>query len=122
MPGLTAPQAAIAQAGANLMETGINALATGSANRATRKWNEKMYGIQRADSLADWNMQNEYNSPKNVMARYKEAGLNPNLIYGNGTNASAGTVRSSSPGSYTARPVQLDLGAALSWEPITILS
>ena len=41
MPGLTAPQAAIAQAGANLMETGINALATGSANRATRKWNEK---------------------------------------------------------------------------------
>jgi len=31
-----------------------------------------------------------YNSPVNTMARYKEAGLNPNLIYGNGTEAATG--------------------------------
>lgn len=30
-------------------------------------------------------MQNEYNDPKNQMARYAGAGLNPNLIYGQGT-------------------------------------
>lgn len=36
-----------------------------------------------------WNKTNEYNSPSNVMRRYIDAGLNPNLIYGNGTNASA---------------------------------
>lgn len=29
-----------------------------------------------------FNMTNEYNSPINQMKRYKEAGLNPNLIYG----------------------------------------
>lgn len=40
-----------------------------------------------------WKMQNEYNesynSPAAQMARYKEAGLNPNLIYGQSNTASA---------------------------------
>jgi hypothetical protein len=35
-----------------------------------------------------WNMQNEYNSPEAQMDRYREAGLNPNLIYGNGSSSS----------------------------------
>lgn len=35
-----------------------------------------------------WNRQNLYNSPREQMKRLQEAGLNPNLIYGNG---SAGT-------------------------------
>lgn len=56
-----------------------------SANKANmelakyqNEWNEYM-----------WNKQNEYNTPKNQMARYLDAGLNPNLIYGSGS-ASAG--------------------------------
>lgn len=36
-------------------------------------------------NLDMWNKQNEYNTPKNQMARYTEAGLNPNLIYSQGT-------------------------------------
>nr|DAH49897.1 MAG TPA: DNA pilot protein VP2 [Microviridae sp.] len=36
-----------------------------------------------------WHMQNDYNKPSAQMARYQEAGLNPNLIYGSGS-ASAG--------------------------------
>jgi len=39
--------------------------------------------------LEMWNRQNEYNSPTAQMDRYKKAGLNPMLIYGQGT-ASAG--------------------------------
>lgn len=35
-------------------------------------------------NLQMWNMQNQYNSPASQMARFKEAGLNPNLIYGQG--------------------------------------
>lgn len=36
--------------------------------------------------------QNEYNSPLSVLGRYKQAGLNPNLIYGDGsTSAGAQT-------------------------------
>lgn len=30
--------------------------------------------------------QNEYNTPKNQMARYQEAGLNPNLVYNQGSS------------------------------------
>jgi hypothetical protein len=35
----------------------------------------------RKNALADWNRQNAYNSPAQQMQRFKEAGLNPNLIY-----------------------------------------
>lgn len=36
-----------------------------------------------------WNMQNEYNSPLEQMKRFESAGLNPNLIYGQGTSGNA---------------------------------
>ena len=39
-----------------------------------------------------WNMQNEYNSPKSQMKRMMEAGLNPNLIYGQMASSNAGDV------------------------------
>lgn len=56
-------------------------------NRWNRKYNEKMYEKQRADSMADWQRQADYNSPQAQMIRYKQAGLNPNLIYGSATNS-----------------------------------
>jgi len=43
-----------------------------------------MYDLQRQQALEDWNRQNQYNAPENQMRLYKQAGLNPNLIYGNG--------------------------------------
>lgn len=46
-----------------------------------------------------WNEQNEYNTPSAQMARLQEAGLNPRLIYGNG---SASTGQASSPPQYSA--------------------
>lgn len=50
--------------------------------------NEKAY--QR--NLRMWNLQNEYNSPTQQMARLRSAGLNPNLVYGSGvTGNSAGS-------------------------------
>lgn len=36
-----------------------------------------------------WNLQNEYNSPAAQMERFKQAGLNPNLIYQQGSNGNA---------------------------------
>lgn len=49
-------------------------------------------------NLAMWRMNNEYNSPAAQMARYKEAGLNPNLIYGQSNMASSpASVHSSAP-------------------------
>lgn len=58
-----------------------------------------LYSRQNDVQLSNWNLQNEYNSPIQQLARYREAGLNPNLIYG-GSGAVAGNAESagSSPG------------------------
>lgn len=68
-------------------------------DRAIENWkmqneyNEKMWGVQNQYNEGLWNKQNEYNeklwnqqnaynAPTAQMERYKEAGLNPHLIYG----------------------------------------
>lgn len=60
----------------------MDAFQTGQMNKKSRQFAEQMYNVQKADNLAFWNMQNEYNSPASQMERFKAAGLNPNLIYG----------------------------------------
>lgn len=43
-------------------------------------------------SVEMWNMQNQYNSPTAQMSRLRQAGLNPNLVYGSGvTGNNAGS-------------------------------
>ena len=50
--------------------------------------NDKAY----ARSVEMWNMQNQYNSPTAQMSRLRQAGLNPNLVYGSGvTGNNAGS-------------------------------
>lgn len=43
----------------------------------------------RAWALEDWNRTSMYNSPAQQMQRLREAGLNPNLVYGNGAQNTA---------------------------------
>lgn len=88
---------------------GLQGFITGQQNKEQRGWNEKMYDIQRRDALADWSMQNEYNSPAAQMSRLKAAGLNPNLVYGQGAVANNATApRSASVESYKPMPIQFD--------------
>lgn len=81
------PVAALIGAGASLVGQGINAFSSGQMNKKTRQWNEKMYDRQKQDNLDFWNTQNTYNSPEEQMKRLQEAGLNPNMVYGNGSAA-----------------------------------
>lgn len=65
--------------------------------------NDKAY--QR--SLNMWNLQNEYNSPTQQMARIRTAGLNPNLVYGNGVAGnSAGSAPQYEPAKFNAPTMQ----------------
>lgn len=49
-------------------------------------------------SVEMWNLQNAYNSPSAQMSRLRQAGLNPNLVYGSGvTGNSAGSAPSYQP-------------------------
>lgn len=58
------------------------------ANEANRELAEYQYGKQ----LEMWHLQNQYNAPSAQMQRFKEAGLNPNLIYGQGNPGNASTL------------------------------
>lgn len=97
-------------AGASLAGSAINAGSQSATNQSQLSYSREMYDKQRADALADWNRQNEYNSPAAQMTRFKEAGLNPNLIYGQQTQSPV--VRSSSVEGYSPRAPQVDLGNA----------
>lgn len=66
-----------------------NIYATEGMNKRQRKWASSEAEKSYARSIEAWNMANEYNSPKAQMQRLSEAGLNPNLIYGNISNTPA---------------------------------
>lgn len=76
------PIAAAISGGAQLAGAGLNALATGRQNKRSRQFSREMYQRQYDDTVAFWNMQNEYNSPQQQMKRLQDAGLNPALMYG----------------------------------------
>jgi len=97
-------------AGASLAGSAINAGSQSATNQSQLSYSREMYDKQRADALLDWDRQNQYNSPKEQMMRFKEAGLNPNLIYGQMNQSPV--VRSSSVEGYSPRAPQVDLGNA----------
>lgn len=51
---------------------------------ATNAANLKMSEFAYSKDLEMWNKGNEYNSPEAQMLRLRGAGLNPNMVYGNG--------------------------------------
>lgn len=89
--------AALIGGGAQLLGGGINAFSQGNMNRKNRRWSLDMYNRQRSDNLSNWFLQNQYNSPQAQMERFQAAGLNPNLIYGQGNSGPAGAVAPSNP-------------------------
>lgn len=53
--------------------------------QATNTANLELAKYQYQEQQAQVDKQNLYNTPQNQMSRYQDAGLNPNLIYGQGT-------------------------------------
>lgn len=53
--------------------------------------NERMAQQQRDWQRQMWDLQNAYNHPSEQMARLKEAGLNPRMIYNTGASSAVGT-------------------------------
>ena len=92
-----------------------------AAIQAGAKWGSSTYmrvakqmaQYNNALAISNWNKENEYNSPAAQMERYKAAGLNPNLIYGQ--QNTGGTIQSgqvsTNPQDY--QPDSIKRGAAL---------
>jgi hypothetical protein len=81
-------------------------------------YNMDMANRQNAFNLEMWNMQNQYNSPAAQMQRLKDAGLNPNMIYNNG---SASTGNSSSPPEMVAAGRQVPDFKGFGFEKLAVL-
>lgn len=95
-----------AQTGQSLLNMGFQR----RENTRSRQFALDMYNQQRSDALSDWNAQNFYNSPAEMMKRLKAAGLNPNLAYGNPTTAGqASSPRSASQGNYKGEAPQMNI-------------
>lgn len=101
------PLGPILGAASGVLGAGINAWAQHRMNKQSQEWGLKMHNLQRQEALADYNMQNEYNSPASQMGRYKAAGLNPHLIYGQSNEGA--TVRSSPTESWNPKAPEIDL-------------
>ena len=74
------------------LPSAINAVATVGSTILAGRQNKKLAQHSFNKNVEMWKMQNKYNSPKSQMARYNEAGLNPNLMYGKGTPGNAQTM------------------------------
>lgn len=92
MPGFDPTMLAGADIGAPTGFAALQPFSDLGNNIMSQKFSEKMYNRTRADNLEFWHMQNTYNSPSSQMARYQQAGLNPNLIYGQGNSGNAGPI------------------------------
>lgn len=68
-------------------------------NQKNRDWNLNLAKQQNQWNIDQWNRENEYNTPSAQMARYKAAGLNPDLIYGQQNLAAASPEMTSGDGS-----------------------
>ncbi|WGL31455.1 DNA pilot protein [Dipodfec virus UOA04_Rod_1074] len=86
----------------NMATTALGAVEGKNAQRRQYKYqlalnNDVFRKNQLAQSQANdynlmlWHKQNAYNSPLSQMERYREAGLNPMLMYGDGTSGLAGS-------------------------------
>lgn len=62
-------------------------------NAVDRGFQRDLYNKQRADALADTAAANTYNHPTQQMNRLRQAGLNPNLVYGTGAANTAEVTR-----------------------------
>lgn len=71
--------------------SGVSDLVSGYVNNYyNRKAAKKQFEYQ----MAMWNANNEYNTPAEQMKRLREAGLNPNLVYGSGSATHTATMAS----------------------------
>ena len=74
-------------AGSSVLNTGLGLIGQAINYRQQRK----LADLQYSRALEIMNRQNAYNSPAAQVSRLRAAGLNPNLLYGNGSTATGNT-------------------------------
>lgn len=102
---LVDPITMAASAGQSLFSDAKNLLIGAYNDRKSRNFSRAMMDYQNQIYRQNLEDDRVYNAPAAVMQRYKDAGLNPNLIYQQGTQNATGGSMPSSSSSYS--PVEL---------------
>lgn len=79
------------QGGSQFLGSIVDGIFNSIQAKKQREYGKEMAEYSWNKDVEMWNMQNEYNSPQAQMQRYQDAGLNPHLIYGQGTPGNATT-------------------------------
>jgi hypothetical protein len=87
---------------ANVANQAATQYVASADSKKARQHDKYMWDKTNEQNLINWNMQNEYNSPKAQMARLQEGGLNPAQIYGGSNSGAFGNV--SAPSKVAAAP------------------
>lgn len=108
--------AAIAAA-ASVADTAINASTQAAGNKKQRAWAETQNNLQWERQKEMWNMTNNYNeahsSPSYMMQRYKDAGLNPWLIYGQPNKVEASNMNAPTAAQPAYTPIKSNVADAV---------
>lgn len=81
-------------AGIDLVNSWLGRKQSSKDAAINRQFEREMSDLKWSRDLEMWNMQNAYNSPTSQMERFREAGLNPNLMYGQGNSGNASSLPS----------------------------
>lgn len=83
--------------------------------RRTNRANMELAKFAHQKDVEMWERMQEYNTPAEQMKRFREAGLNPNLIYGQGTPGNVDSYPTFTPPrqDFTGKPPPVDLEAGL---------
>lgn len=104
----------------NLIGGGIGAHNSLKMLEQQNRYNREMADLQWSRALEMWNKQNSYNSPSEQVKRLKEAGLNPNLLYGNGSASAGNSAAVPNPPSVSSERVDLgDYGVSAAAQSLT---
>lgn len=114
---LTPTQGGLIDTGAGIISTAVNAWLQTRENQKNRDFNAEQAELAYQRQIALQDKQNAYNSPVAQMQRYKEAGLNPNIVAGQqnlSAPAASAPIAAGASGSVSALPFQTNmLDAAL---------
>lgn len=96
----------------NGIDYGLNWLGSLFGNSFAAKQAQLNRDFQREERLAAqqfnldmWNMENEYNTPRNQLDRLLDAGVNPNSVFSNLSSVAPGSVRTNPMSGGQASPV-----------------
>lgn len=107
-------------AASSLVGGAANSAATADQNRDSQRFSLAMYERTKADNLAFWNLQNDYNSPQSQMQRFEQAGLNKHLVYGQGSPGQAASIPT--PDVQTPQFRSPEWGNAISASGLTLMN